>query len=322
MNDFDFLQGSFEVRGRRLADPFDPSSGWTDVSATSEALLLFDGAVSIDEMWFPEEQRFGMSLRLFDPRSRTWTVRWVDGRGGALQPPVAGHWQGDHCLLTGPDDYRGRPVERSHSWRDAADSSAQWEQCYSVDGGHTWQPNQTMTFTRNRTVQHPREPRVTTDFDFLGGEWQVHHRRALDPVAHALGRSSEVTEFDGTHYGRSFFAGAVSVDEALLGEGRRGLTFRTFDPTTNQWSIWWVNSHLGQLEPPVHGSFHNGIGRFDGSETIEDRHVEIRFTWSGVTPTAAVWRQEFSVDGSDWDENWQMTFHRPESRTPVVAQEI
>lgn len=50
--DFGFLRGFFEVEGRRLRDAFDAGSGWVDIPATSSAELFFDGAVSIDEMWF------------------------------------------------------------------------------------------------------------------------------------------------------------------------------------------------------------------------------------------------------------------------------
>ena len=33
----------------------------------------------------------------------------------------------------------------------------------------------------------------------------------------------------------------VSVDEVSLAEpGQRGCTFRTFDPTDGQWSIYWI----------------------------------------------------------------------------------
>lgn len=316
-SDFDFLQGCFDVSGQRLRDPLDPASGWDDVPATSSAIVLFDGAISIDEMWFPNEQRFGMSLRLFDPKSQTWTVRWLDSRGGALQPPVEGRWAERRCWFTGADSYRGRPLLASYSWSEVTDTDARWEQCFSIDDGRTWQPNWVMRFTRRASpVDHPQHPRVADDWDFLTGTWNVHHRRVVDPVGHALGGSSEVAEFDGVHVGRTYFAGAVSVDETTLAEpGQRGLTFRTYDAQTRQWSIYWVNSRTGRLEPPVHGEFSDGVGRFEGSEQLAGHDVQVRFVWSGITATTARWVQAFSVDGGDWDENWEMTFRRPSKVT-------
>lgn len=316
-SDFDFLQGCFDVSGQRLRDPFDPASGWTDRPATSTAITLLDGAVSVDEMWFSVENWFGMSLRLFDPESRTWTVHWLDSRGGGLQPPAEGRWSDGRCWLIGPDSYRDRPLLASYSWTAVTDDSARWEQCFSLDGGKTWQPNWVMNFTpRAAPVTHPQQPRGAEDFDFLTGTWKVHHRRLVDPIGHATGHSSAVSEFDGVHVGRTYFAGAVSVDETTLAEpGQRGLTFRTYDPHTQRWSIYWVNSNFGRLEPPVHGGFTDGIGTFHGHEQIAGRDVRVRFVWSEITATTARWQQAFSLNGRDWDDNWQMTLTRPEAAT-------
>jgi hypothetical protein len=313
-SDFDFLHGWFDVSGRRLRDPLDPESGWVDMRATASATLLFGGAVSIDEMWFPDGQYFGMSLRLYDPTSRTWTVRWLDSRGGGLQPPVEGRWQDGRCWLTGADAYRGQPLLASYSWSDVTGTGAQWEQCFSVDEGRSWQPNWDMTFTRRGApAVHPQRPRVAGDFDFLAGTWQVHHRRLLDPLGHRPGAAGETIEFAGVHAGFSYFAGAVSVDEATLaGPGQRGLTFRVLDPQTSQWSIYWVSSRDGRLQPPVRGGFADGTGTFCGTEQLDRHAVGVRFTWSDITATTARWCQAFSVDGGDWDENWEMTFTRPE----------
>lgn len=301
------------MTGRRLRDALDPASGWEEVTATSSAVTMFGGAVSIDEMWFPAGGHYGLSLRLWDPAARTWTVRWVTSRGGGLQPPAEGVWQDGRCWLTGPGEYRGQKVLAGSGWSQVTASGARWEQCFSTDGGHRWQPNSIMQFTRRRDpAQHPQHPRVADDFDFLTGTWNVHHRRLLDPVGHAVGGGSDSAEFDGVHTGWTWFAGAVSVDETTLAEpGQRGLTFRVYEPALRQWSIYWVNSRRGRLEPPVHGRFANGTGTFFGTEELAGRQVQVRFVWSGITPATARWVQSFRVDGGEWDDNWVMDFTRP-----------
>lgn len=310
-SDFNFLQGWFDVAGWRLRDPLDPASGWLDAPATSSAAVLFNGAVSIDEMWFPIEQRFGMSLRLFDPGSQTWTVRWLDGRGGGLQPPVEGVWVDGRCWFTGADSYRGRPVLASYSWSDVNDTGARWEQGFSLDEGTTWQPNWVMHFTpRTSPADHPQQPRVADAFDFLSGTWNVHHSRVIDPVRHATGRPSEVIEFDGVQLGRTYFAGAVSVDATTLAEPSQRLTLRVHDPQTRQWSIYSINSKVGRLEPPVRGGFTDGIGTFIGKQRLAGHDVGIRSLWSDISLGTARWQRSFSVDGGDWDQNWEMTFSR------------
>jgi len=148
-----------------------------------------------------------------------------------------------------------------------------------------------------------------TDFNFLAGPWNVHHRRRPSP----LEPGSPWVEWSGRHRGEIFFDGAVSVDETELAEpGERGLAFRTFDVASGLWSIYWVVSRDGRLQlPPVTGRFVDGVGTFHAVEMMGGREVGVRFTWSAITPTSAVWRQAFSLDGgTSWDDNWVMTFTR------------
>jgi hypothetical protein len=308
-SDFDFLQGAFDVISRRLTDPFDENSGWAESAARSIASTRFAGAVSLDETWFPDDAMYGMSLRLFDPNERRWTVYWVNSRTGTVQSPVTGVWQDGRCWLTGPDDYAGRPILASYSWSHVSDAGGQWEQCFSTDGAATWQPNWRMQFTRRPGPPDPAGgPRITSDFDFLHGAWRVEHRRLVDPV----GGGTEWVEFDGGLEGSIYFNGAVSVDEMSLADaGHRGMTFRTYDPRREEWSIYWVNSRVGRLEPPVRGRFVDGIGTFLGEEQLGGRRLLVRFTWSDIAATTARWRQAFSFDGGvTWDDNWEMRFTR------------
>jgi hypothetical protein len=307
--DFNFLDGWFEVVNRRLRDPLDPASGWDEFAATTRALVLFDGAVSVDEMWFPEQQHYGMSLRIFNPADRQWSVYWVDGRRGRLEPPVRGSWQDGECWFTGREHLAGKPIDVSYSWFDVTSAAAKWEQCFSVDGGQTWQPNWRMTWTRLDSPPTDRPSlKVTSDFDFLVGDWRVSHRRDATPLAD----STDWRVFEAGQRGWTFFDGSISVDEVELDSaGHRGLTFRVYDPHAEQWSIYWVNSRVGELETPVCGTFESGVGRFESVETIGGREVHVRFVWDDISDSSARWRQSFSLDaGTTWRENWEMRLAR------------
>ncbi|WP_344311238.1 hypothetical protein [Fodinicola feengrottensis] len=106
--------------------------------------------------------------------------------------------------------------------------------------------------------------------------------------------------------------GIVNVDEMdCSARGFAGLTFRVFDLATSQWSIYWVNNHRGQLEPPVVGGFSDGVGLFHGDDTYQDRSIQVRFTWSEITATSAHWEQAFSADhGETWETNWTVELTR------------
>ena len=97
------------------------------------------------------------------------------------------------------------------------------------------------------------------DFDFLVGTWDVAHRR----LAERHVGSNEWISFPGTCVSHTFFDGAGSFDEQTFPTmGFSGATIRTLDPSTAQWSIYWADSRLGLVMPPVIGRFQAGVGRF------------------------------------------------------------
>jgi hypothetical protein len=305
-DDFDFLQGDFDVRHRTLRD-----GEWTEFEGTTTAHTYFDGAISIDEMRFPSKGSYGLSLRLYDPVAQEWNIWWINSTTMQLYPPVRGRWSpdGSSCRLVGEDSVDGQPVLCSYAWSDITDQTAHWEQAYSYDGGATWETNWTMDFTRRTTPAPPLDiPKATGDFDFLIGDWHTanHRRRPM------LGDPHEWYDVESEMKVTTYFDGTISFDEGWFPtEGFRGATFRIFDPTTKTWSIHWINSLRGQLETPVVGSFgDDGLGVFEGPDEWEGRPVDVRFTWTPGTDKAA-WQQAFSEDaGTTWIPNWSMQHTR------------
>lgn len=150
------------------------------------------------------------------------------------------------------------------------------------------------------------------DFDFLAGEWRVHHRRLKERLAD----NHEWVEFEGTCGMRKLMDGWANVDDNVLNmpDGAyRGIGLRTYDPKTGQWAIWWVDGRnpFGDLDPPVKGRFENGVGNFYSDDTLHGKKVRVRYTWSHITATTAQWDQAYSPDGGKtWEANWHMDFER------------
>jgi hypothetical protein len=148
------------------------------------------------------------------------------------------------------------------------------------------------------------------DFDFLVGEWRVHHRvkRPVD--------SQEWSEFDGTCSNRTLMDGSANVESHTFNRSSGvtyGIALRAYDPKTAQWAIWWVDSRDPSLalDPPMKGRFDNGVGTFYSDGMVNGKPTRTRFIWSRITPTAARWEQAFSHDeGKTWDTNWIMDFTR------------
>jgi hypothetical protein len=148
------------------------------------------------------------------------------------------------------------------------------------------------------------------DFDFLVGEWRVHHRvkRPADGP-HWL-------EFEGTCSNRGLMDGGANVEEHVFDKPAgvsRGVAMRAYDPGTGQWAIWWIDGRIphGALDPPVRGGFENGVGTFYSDGTLDGKPIRTRFIWSQITPTSARWEQAYSSDaGKTWETNWIMEFRR------------
>ena len=144
------------------------------------------------------------------------------------------------------------------------------------------------------------------DFDFLVGKWQAHHRR----LKQRLADSHEWVEFEGTLVNEQLMGGYSNTDDTVLsvpGAPYRGLALRSFDPKTQQWSIWWLDGRTPSdpLDPPMVGGFHNGVGTFYGEDMVKGKRVRARFLWSNITPTTCHWEQAASPDeGKTWETNW------------------
>ena len=148
------------------------------------------------------------------------------------------------------------------------------------------------------------------DFDFWFGSWKVHNRR----LVHPLTGSNEWVEFDGTVVARPVWGGRANADEfeADSPSGHiEGMTVRTYDPKSRQWSIYWANATKGVLEKPMIGQFKNGRGEFFDQEEFAGKTIFVRFVWSDIKPNSCRWEQAFSNDGGKtWETNWIMTFTR------------
>lgn len=146
------------------------------------------------------------------------------------------------------------------------------------------------------------------DFHFLYGRWAVQHRRL---TVRGVG-SDAWDEFEGVSFTQGLMDGLCNVEENDFPDrGFQGVAFRSFDVAARRWSIHWVSSTDGLVQPPVHGRFENGVGVFMGDDIDGERPVKVRFRWDEIGAGSARWSQAFSYDGgATWEENWVMRFTR------------
>jgi len=153
---------------------------------------------------------------------------------------------------------------------------------------------------------------MSTDFDFLHGEWTVHHRRLRDTSAPD---GQDWIEFDAVGECFPVLAGGnvdrLHVTDSPLG-AFEGLTLRLWSPDEGVWRIWWSSDRApGVLDEPVVGRFVGGRGVFEATQRIHDEDVLVRFEWLTADASSPRWRQSFSSDGgATWRLNWEMDFER------------
>ncbi|MET9408543.1 hypothetical protein ABZX90_22670 [Streptomyces sp. NPDC002935] len=153
LRDFDFLHGDWDVVNRRRTDFLDPESDWEEFPGVSRCWDLFDGAANIDEIDVPSQGWKGLTLRLFDLETERWSLNWSSSRSGKLFPPVLGRFGPDGWgEFHGDDTHDGKDVRVRFVWSGISETTARWEQAFSLDGENTWLTNWTMEFTRTASA--------------------------------------------------------------------------------------------------------------------------------------------------------------------------
>ena len=168
--------------------------------------------------------------------------------------------------------------------------------CATLATAHANETGKSTTQVAQRDGQHA--------FDFIFGRWKVHLKRHV----HSATGSDTWTEFDGYGLYRKVWDGRANLNEfeANSPTGHvEGLTLRTYDPKTRQWSLYWANSSDGILSEPQVGQFHDGIGEFYAQDRSDGKSIFVRYVWSKITANSAHFEQAFSEDGGrSWDVNW------------------
>lgn len=61
-------------------------------------------------------------------------------------------------------------------------------------------------------------------------------------------------------------------------------SLHTYNPQTQQWSLYWANGKDGTIVPPQIGQFKDGRGEFYGQDTLNGKLIYVR-TPTRVCPT-------------------------------------
>jgi hypothetical protein len=150
-HDFDFLVGSWAVEHRRLKHRLAHSNEWETFPGICKSWLLLEGQGDVDDnvLQLPTGIYHAVTLRSFDPATKSWSIWWLDSRHPhKLDPPVIGEFRNGTGTFFAQDTFDGRPIVVRYIWSDITANSAKWQQAFSDDGGKTWETNWIMEFRR------------------------------------------------------------------------------------------------------------------------------------------------------------------------------
>lgn len=148
--DFDFEIGTWTTHLRRLLRPLTGSTTWVDYAGTTVVRKVWDGRANLVELQVngPSGRLEGLSLRLYNPASRQWSLNFSNSAGGTLSPPVIGEFTNGRGEFYAQETLNGRAILVRFVISDITPTSARFEQAFSADGGRTWEVNWIAVDTR------------------------------------------------------------------------------------------------------------------------------------------------------------------------------
>lgn len=149
-HDFDFEFGRWTAQLSRRLRPLTGSDEWVAYEGTSVVHPLWQGRANVGELDVtgPAGRIEGLTLRLYDPASRQWTVRFANSRDGELTPGLVGGFSQDRGEFHDQEVLDGRPICVRFVFSEITREAFRFEQAFSPDEGRTWEVNWISRFRR------------------------------------------------------------------------------------------------------------------------------------------------------------------------------
>ena len=142
-HDFDFEMGTWKIHLSRLAHPLAGSSSWVEFDGTSVTRKVWSGRSNLEEFEAdsPSGHIEGLTLRLYNPQSRQWSIYWANGKDATLGQPMIGQFKNGRGEFFDQEPWNGKAIFVRYVWSEITATSAHFEQSFSDDGGKTWEVN-------------------------------------------------------------------------------------------------------------------------------------------------------------------------------------
>lgn len=144
-HDFDFEIGTWKTQLRRLRHPLSGDSVWLEYAGTSVVRPVWKGRANLVELDVagppPAGHIEGLSLRLYNPQARQWSLNFANSATGTLSVPTIGEFKNGRGEFYDQEPFNGRTILIRNVFSDITPNSYRFEQSFSDDGGRTWEAN-------------------------------------------------------------------------------------------------------------------------------------------------------------------------------------
>ncbi len=142
-HDFDFEIGTWKTHLSRLEHPLSGSTSWVTYEGTSVVRTIWNGKANLVELIAdgPAGHLEALSLRLYNPQSRQWSLNSASSRVGTISVPTIGEFKSGRGEFHDQEIFNGRAILVRNVWSDITERSCRFEQAFSDDGGKTWEVN-------------------------------------------------------------------------------------------------------------------------------------------------------------------------------------
>lgn len=149
-NDFDFYEGKWKLQNKKLKTRLNNCTEWIAFESTQEMHKVLNGLGNIDNYLatFDGVPFEGMSVRLFNAKTKLWSIFWADSNEGVLQPPVVGSFENNVAHFFTKDIFNNRKILVVFRWDVRDKENPIWSQAFSDDNGKTWEWNWYMYFSK------------------------------------------------------------------------------------------------------------------------------------------------------------------------------
>ena len=142
-NDFDFEIGTWHTHLTRRLHPLTGSSTWVELDGTSIIRKVWNGRANLVELDVSgaSGRIEGLSLRLFDPTTQTWSLNYANSADGTLSIPTIGRFANGRGEFYDHEPFAGRTIYVRGVFSEITPTSYRFEQAFSADEGKTWEVN-------------------------------------------------------------------------------------------------------------------------------------------------------------------------------------